>query len=118
MVSERHFKRFIKDKYIYIAAIAGVVLFAIAFGIVYVNILPLHDNIVLHLDAVREIDAKTDGGAVVAIFGGMALMFLLNMAIAFRLYYREKGLSYFLAYASVWVLFVWLIAFGVITALN
>jgi|GEM_PF-5110622 len=59
MVSEKHFKRFISDKYIYIAAIAGVILLAVAFGVAYVQLLPLHENIVLHLNAARQIDAKT-----------------------------------------------------------
>lgn len=111
-------KRFIKDKYIFGALVAGVVLWAIGFGIAYVNLFPLEKNLILHLNLQREVDAVGTTGDVLWIILGVALMFIIDQAIALALYFRERILSYVISYAGVFVVILGMAVIYYLTLAN
>ena len=104
-------KKFVLDKYILTTFVAGVILWAIAFGIAYVQLFPLEKNMILHTNFQREVDAVGSVADIAWLLVTFAVLFAINQALSFWLYYREKVLAYLINFAGG---FIMLIGFMVI----
>lgn len=111
-------KGFIRDRYIFGALVAGVVLWAIAFGIAYVNLFPLEKNLILHINFQKEVDAVGTTWDVLWILLGIAVLFIMDQAIALSLYFREKILSYLVSYAGTFIVFLGMAVIYYLTLAN
>jgi magnesium-transporting ATPase (P-type) len=111
-------KRFLKDKYIFGAIVAGIVLWVIAFGIAYVQIFPLEKNLILHINFQREVDAVGVAGDVIWLTVGLAVLFAIDQIISLALYFREKILSYIISYSGLFVMILGLAVIYYLTLAN
>jgi hypothetical protein len=111
-------KQFLKDRYIFGAIVAGVVIWAIAFGIAYVNLFPLGKNLILRLNFQKEVDAIGTTGDVMWILAGVAILFVIDQGIALALYHREKILSYVISYSGLFISFLGMAVIYYLTLAN
>ncbi len=91
-------KFFLKDKNIFWPIIAGIIFWAVAFGIAYVQIFPLEKNLILHFNFNRQVDAIGSAADVFWIIFGMTIIFLMDQLFALALYFKEKIISYLVSY--------------------
>jgi hypothetical protein len=111
-------KKFILDKYIMSAIVAGIVLWAIAFGIAYVQLFPLEKNMILHIDFQREVDAIGSAGDVAWLIVIFAILFAIDQMLALWLFYRERVLAYLVSYAGGFVMVVGLMVIYYLASIN
>lgn len=111
-------KFFLKDKYIFWAIIVGIVLWAISFGMAYVQIFPLEKNLILHFNFHHEVDAIGSTDDVIWIVMGLAILFTLDQILASFLYFREKIVSYVVSYSGVLLVFLGLFVIYYLTLAN
>lgn len=97
-------KFFLKDKYIFWSIIAGIILWAIAFGIAYVQIFPLEKNLILHFNFQHEVDSIGSAVDVIWIVVGLAVLFALDQILSLFLYYREKVTAYIVSGSGVFLM--------------
>jgi len=107
-----------KDKVTIVAFIAIVVLWMIMFALAYTMLLPQGGPIVLHQNAQGEITSLGTTQNVIGFLFLFSVILLINIALMGVLYLRERLLSYFVAFATVWITFVGAVAIYTITTLN
>jgi hypothetical protein len=111
-------KKFIKDKWIFGALVAGVVLWAITFGIAYVQVFPMEKNLILRVNFSREVDAVGSPTDVAWLVVGLAFLFVIDQIISLALYFREKILSYIVSYAGLFMVILGLAVIYYLTLAN
>lgn len=111
-------KFFLKDRYISGAIIAGIILWAIAFGMAYVQIFPLENNLILHFNFHHEVDTIGSAVDIVWIVTGLAILFALDQILALLLYFREKVISYIVSYAGTFLMFLGIFVVYYLTLAN
>ncbi len=99
-------KFFLKDKKIFWTIIIGIVFWAIAFGIAYVQIFPLEKNLILHFNFNRQVDAIGSSSDVFWIIFGMAIIFVMDQLFSLALYFKEKMISYLISYSGTFFMFL------------
>jgi len=111
-------KNFLKDLKILSALISGVILWLVAFSLVYVELFPMEEVIIGRLNIRGEIDALIDVQSIGFIAGGLAIVFGLNTLLSMFFYIRERALSYFIVWASVWVMALGALMMYALTVMN
>lgn len=111
-------RKFILDKYIATVIVAGIVLWAITFGIAYVQLFPLEKNMILHTNFQREVDAIGSAGDIVWLVITLAVIFAINQGLAFWLYYREKILAYLVSFSGCFIMFVGMVVIYHLASIN
>lgn len=109
---------FIRDKYILVALVAGVVLWLVLFGVVYVELLPLEDRVILHLDAQRHIDAIGGSAHLWLLLIGVAVTGILNTGLSAVLYHKDRVLSYSVAWVGMWIMLLGAVVGMVLVGIN
>ncbi len=109
---------FFKNKFIYVPILATIILWLIAFGLVYVELLSFQNDIILHLNLQRHIDTMGSSGDIIMMMIGFLLIAIVNVCLGALLYNKERILSYFVIYATVWVMVLGLLLVYALTILN
>lgn len=108
----------LKDKYIAIAFAVGLVILVTAFFIAYINLLDADSLLIIHLDIFKGADFFGDYYDVFGIIAIAGVVWLLNIALAHEFYFKERFLSYVLAYGTVLFMILILVAINVIITIN
>ncbi len=111
-------RRFILDKYILSVIVTGIVLWAIAFGIAYVQLFPLEKNMILHTNFQREVDVIGSAGDIAWLIITFAVIFAIDQALAFWLFYREKILAYLVSFSGCFIMVVGLMVIYYLASIN
>lgn len=108
----------LKDKYIIIAFALSLVVLIGAFFIAYVNFWDTINLLVIHFDPFNGADFFGTKNDVFGIIVASAAVWLINMALAQEFYYKERFLSYLLAFGTLIFTALILIAIKVIINVN
>lgn len=111
-------KQFLKDKAVFSSFFASIVLWLIAFSFAYIELFPLQKGIILHLNLEREVDIIGTAGDISSVLVGVALLALINGAIGYFFYRREKLLSYLFALMPLWITVMALVMVYALTVIN
>lgn len=111
-------RKFVLDKYIMTVIVAGIVLWAIAFGIAYVQLFPLEKNMILHTNFQREVDVIGSAADVAWLVIIFAVLFAIDQALAFWLFYREKILAYLVSFAGCFIMIIGLMVIYYLASIN
>ena len=108
----------LKDKYTLILFALSFVILAFAFSIAYVNLSDANSLMVVHFDSYRGVDffgAKSDVYNILTI---SLIIWLINLFLTNKFYFRERFLSYALATGTILFMVLILIAVNVIISVN
>ena len=108
----------LKDRYTSVFFAAALLFLIIAFGIAYVNILDNRNLLVIHFDSYQGADFFGDRRDVADILATGFIIWILNLALASELYFRERILSYILAGSTLLFMVLILAAIRVIIFIN
>ena len=108
----------LKEKYLVLPFGLSLVLLLAASGKTLVNFWNLKGLIAIHFDSFRGFDFFGTRGDVYEILGIGAAVLILNIAIANSLYFKERFLSYLIAYATPFFSLLIYLGVGVIIAIN
>lgn len=98
-------------------AIAGVLLAASGI-VVFVNYGRLAPLIVLHFDALHGVDTFGTRASIWGVWFLGLTMNLVNLALAYEFYHRERLLSYLYLGGNVLISLIMFIAVGVVVSIN
>ncbi len=118
MMSDFYIKRFFRDIYISIPIITSIVFMSIAYSFAYVNLFPLKDNIILHINISNSIDLFVNYGGIISIIVGFWTIIVVNIFLSYILYTKDKSLSYVILFSTIWVSIICSIVFYLISLLN
>lgn len=96
-------EKFFKDKYIIIPSIAILFFLALIYGFAYVNLFTIEKSVVFHLNINEMIDLFVSFWQLVSIMTGFLVISLINLLLSYVLYFKNRMLSYFLLFASMWI---------------
>lgn len=108
----------LKDKYSIAVFAVSAILLIIAFGAAYVNILDNRNLLVIHFDSYKGADFFGDSRDMADILITGVIVWVLNLALANELYFRERFLSYALTASTFLFSVLILIAIRVIIYIN
>lgn len=89
-----------------------------SWAIIYFKLKPGLSNILLHYNAVYGSDLIGPGVYVYTIPAGALIILIINLSIASSFYQKEKLPAYFLAYASIPIQLIFLVAIIVLSVIN
>jgi len=110
--------QFLRDKFIYVPILITIILWLIAFGLVYVELLSFQNDIILHLNLQRHIDTIGSSGDIIMMMIGFLLIAVVNVCLSALLYDKERILSYFVIYSSVWIMVLGTLLVYALTVFN
>lgn len=108
----------IKDKYTAFAFAAAAAILVIGFSIFHVNLWDSKDILVIHFDKFKGVDFFGDTSDVLDILITAAFVWLINIVLANKFYFRERFLSYLLAFSTLLFIILILIGVNVIISVN
>ncbi len=112
-------KRFIFDTKNSIALGLATVLWLISVSIFYVQIFISEDQkFILHYNAVKEIDFVGGSFDIFYLLVLLTVLAVVNSWIAYLLYYKEKFLSILVLYSNVFIMFLGVMIFYVLSIIN
>ncbi|KKS81959.1 MAG: hypothetical protein UV58_C0014G0005 [Candidatus Wolfebacteria bacterium GW2011_GWC1_43_10] len=114
----KHLKNFLEDRYILFPLIAGVVFWIISLVLFFLKISALEKNVIIHFNPGGVIDLAGSSSTVLLIIFYFLVFFLMNQALAYVFYFREKVLSYLVSYAAVWIIFLGMVLMYSLTVIN
>lgn len=106
----------LKDKYAIVIFAAGIILLVIGFSLTYVNFWDSEDILVIHFDKFKGIDFFGNASDVLDILITALFVWIINIILANEFYFKERFLSYLLAFSTL--LFIVLILVGVNVIIN
>lgn len=106
------------DKWTAAALAAAGIFLLIGFSLAYVNLADNQSLMVIHFDAFRGADYFGDKDTVFEILLSAAAILLINSFLANELYFRERILSYLIAFATLLFMVLILAAVNVIISVN
>jgi hypothetical protein len=108
----------LKDRYLVFAFAAGMVLLVIGFSLVYVNFWDSEDLLVIHFDKFKGIDFFGDASDVLDILITALFVWIINIILANEFYFKERFLSYLLAFFTLLFIALILVGVNVIISVN
>ncbi|MEK9170328.1 MAG: hypothetical protein AAB674_01645 [Patescibacteria group bacterium] len=108
----------LKDKYIFWTFIASLVIFISAFFIAYVNLWGAGNLLIIHSDIFKGADFFGNFKDVFGIIAVAGFVWFLNLGLAQIFYFRERFLSYSLAFSTFIFMVLILISVNVIININ
>lgn len=108
----------LKDKYMATAFVLSLVLLVSAFFIAYVNFWDAGNILVIHSSPFKGADFFGVKNDVFGIIIASAIVWLMNMALAQEFYYKERFLSYLLAFSTLFFTVLILVTIDGIISLN
>jgi len=108
----------LKDKYTAASFVASFVILVIVFAMAQVNLSDSSSVLVIHSDIFRGADFFGKFGDVMGIVAISAVVWIINIFLAQEFYYKERFLSYILAFSSVIFVVLILISINAIIKLN
>lgn len=118
LTSKNNWKSFVSDRLIFFSLGVSFLVNIIQWVLIYINIRPGNTNILLHYNIIYGTDL-VDKGLYAYFIPGLALTFLVvNAAVSFFFYQKEKLSSYFLAMANIPIQMIFFVASIVIILAN
>lgn len=111
-------KSFYQNPHVYIPLLLACILMGISFFVGYTQLGASHDRIVLHQNIMGEIDQTGYRSEVLIGLGVVCIFLCMNSILARIAYSRERFLSYFFTYISVWIATLGLIYIASVVGLN
>lgn len=108
----------VKDKYTVFPFLVSGALLVTAFSLAYIHLAEIQSLLIVHFDSFRGIDFLGDKNDVYGMVGVGAIALLINSALANIFYFRERFLSYLLAFGTLVLTFLLLIAVFAILSIN
>jgi hypothetical protein len=112
------FSNLIKDKYLRVVAVAGLLILFLSAIIFYLALGSTGQRLIIHFDAYKGIDFLGDRLDVFGILLSALVMILINLSLSDFLYNRERFLSYIFAFVSLLLSILILIIISVIINVN
>ncbi|MEK7462980.1 MAG: hypothetical protein AAB621_01265 [Patescibacteria group bacterium] len=94
----------------------GLILIALISAIL--NFYKINNLLIMHYDGYNGIDFLGDKSDVFSLIGILAVMIILNVWLANRVYFRERFLSYLLSFSSLALSVLILIGVFAIISIN
>lgn len=107
-----------RDKILFSAFLLSLFLAVIGFSVVYVKLSDVQHLLVIHFDSLQSIDFLGDKKDVFGIIISGAVLNIINFFLAAFFYYRERLLSYLLAFSGVLISLLILAALLAIIRVN
>ncbi|OGY63043.1 MAG: hypothetical protein A2745_03570 [Candidatus Harrisonbacteria bacterium RIFCSPHIGHO2_01_FULL_44_13] len=107
-----------KDIYLRTAFIASFLSVFLGLAVIYVGLSDISHLLIIHFDSYRGIDFLGSKGDVLGILIAALAINFVNLFLTEVFYRREKFLSYILAFSSVFLSLLILIAVVVIIKVN
>jgi len=118
LASRNNWKSFVSDRLIFFSLGISLLINIIQWALIYFKIRPDESNILLHYNVIYGTDL-VDKGLYAYLIPGIAFGFLLlNFALTYYIYHREKLASYFLSMASIPVQLVFFVGAIVLILAN
>ncbi len=108
----------LKDKYTFWAFALSLAVFVFIFFIAYVNLWGAGNLLIIHSDIFKGADFFGNYQDVFGIITVAGVAWILNLALAQFFYFRERFLSYALAFSTIIFMVLILIAVNVIISIN
>jgi hypothetical protein len=94
----------------------GLILMALVLA--FLNFYKISNLLIMHYDGYRGIDFLGDKGDVFSLIGISAVMVILNIGLASRVYFRERFLAYLFSFSSLILSVLILIGVFAIISIN
>jgi len=112
-------KRFVLDAKNSIALGLSLIFWLISVSIFYVQIfISENQKFVIHYNAIKEIDFVGGSFDVFYLLVLLTVLAIINSWIAYFLYYKEKFLSVLVLYSNVFIMFLGVMIFYVLSIIN
>lgn len=106
----------VKDKFIILPFIAGLVFLVAGFSVAYIQLADLQNLLIIHFDSFKGIDFLGDKNDVFGILFLGLVVLAVNIFLANILYLRERFLSYLLSFsAALFCLLLLIVVFAIIS---
>lgn len=107
-----------KDRYAIMPFLASLIIIAIAFLVVFINLGGVQSLLIIHFDSYKGIDFLGNKTDVLNILLFALAIIIINMILARELYFRERFLSYLLSFGSLFFVILILIGIFAIISIN
>lgn len=107
-----------KDKILFSAFLASLIMLVISFSLIYINFLDIKNLLIIHFDAFSGIDFLGGKWDVYKILITGIYLNILNFFLSLVLYFKEKFLSYLLGFAGSFISLLIFLIIWVIVAVN
>jgi hypothetical protein len=108
----------LKDKYTVLPFSFGLLILIVGFSFAYVNFWDSQNLLAIHFDNFQGVDFFGKGSDIFDILITATIILLINFGLSNELYFKERFLSYLLAFATLIFTVLILIALNVIISIN
>ncbi len=92
-----------KDKILFSAFLLSLFLLVVAFSVIYVQLGDIQHLLIIRFDSFKGIDFLGEKSDVFGILISGIMLNIFNFLLALFLYYRERFLSYTLAFSGTFI---------------
>lgn len=108
----------LKDKYVAASFVVSFVILIIAFALVYVKLADSGNLLIIHSDIFRGADYFGNFSDIMGIIAVAFVIWIINILLAHEFYFKERFVSYLLAFSTSIFMVLILIAINAIINVN